>query len=110
MHQTETGYHFESVNVELQFHAKFSESSFQSSPETYPGIHENKVHLHKSENHLQNWIDTAQNHVARRVEGYFKKYTKLQTVVDHRTQTKRCKNYRNIMEQTERMLRHYDVI
>ena len=39
---------------------------------TYSGIHEDKVHLHESKNHLQQWIDTNQYMMAGRVERYFK--------------------------------------
>lgn len=55
---------------------------------SYPRIHEDKVHLHEHENHLQQRIHTAQNLMARRIERRLEKGAKLQAHVDHRSQTK----------------------
>lgn len=55
---------------------------------TYPRIHEDEIHLHKSENHLQYWIDAFQDKIAWRSQGQLEKGPKLQAIVDHGTETK----------------------
>ena len=61
-------------------------TSNYENAKTYPWVHKNKVHLHKSEDHLKDRIDPTQNHVTRRSEWHFEKRPKLQPVIDHRTQ------------------------
>lgn len=34
-------------------------------PATYPRVHEDEIHLHERENHLQNWIHALEDLVAR---------------------------------------------
>lgn len=55
--------------------------------QTYPRVHENKVHLHESEDHLKNGIDPSKNHVTRRSERHFEKRSELESVINHRAQT-----------------------
>lgn len=50
---------------------------------THSRVHEDEVHLHEGENHLQKWIDAAQNLVTWRANWDFKERTELQTDVNH---------------------------
>lgn len=49
---------------------------------TYSRVHENEVHLHEGENHLQKWIDTSQNLMARRSNWSLEECSKFQANVD----------------------------
>lgn len=53
----------------------------------YPGIHEDKVHLHERENHLQQGVHATQDLVTGRGEGNLEEGAQLQASVNHRSQT-----------------------
>lgn len=55
---------------------------------TYPCIHEDEVHLHEGEDHLEQRIDAAQDLVAGRRERNLEEGAQLQARVDHRAQAK----------------------
>ena len=54
----------------------------------YPGIHEDEIHLHKCKNHLQERINSTKYLMAGRSKRRFEKYSKFETVVNHRAQAK----------------------
>lgn len=60
--------------------------------EAYSGVHEDEVHLHEREDHLQHRVHAPEDHVARRRERYFEEGAELQSVVDHRAQTESYTN------------------
>lgn len=60
---------------------------------TYPRVHEDEVHLHEGEDHLQNWIHALENLVTRRCGWHLEERAEFQTVVDHCTQAKSCKRF-----------------
>ena len=53
---------------------------------THPGVHEDEVHLHEREHHLEDGVDAPEDHVARRGEGYFEERPEFQPVVYHGAQ------------------------
>ena len=57
---------------------------------TYSGVHEDEVHLHEREHHLQDGIYDLQQVVTRRRERYFEDLAELQSDIDHRAQAETC--------------------
>jgi hypothetical protein len=55
---------------------------------TYPWVHEDEVHLHECEDHLQNRIDAPQDLVTWWCKWDLKKCPTLQPIVDHGSQSK----------------------
>lgn len=61
---------------------------------TYASVHENEIHLHEGENHLQQWIDAAQNLMAWRSEWNLEECTDFQSNIDHCAQAESCRKGR----------------
>ena len=55
---------------------------------THPGVHEDKVHLHEGENHLEQRVHSTQDLVALGGEGDLEEGAQLQSSVDHGAQSK----------------------
>ncbi len=53
---------------------------------TYPGVHEDEVHLAEGEDHLENGIDTPEHLVTRGIPGDLEEAAQLHAVVDHGAQ------------------------
>lgn len=92
VHQAEASDHFEAMNVELRrregrsmFERIIKEECF-----TYPRVHEDEVHLHEGENHLENWIHALEDLVAGRRGRHLEEGAEFQTVVDHCTEAESC--------------------
>ena len=57
--------------------------------DTYPGVHEHKVHLAEGEDHLEYRVDPPEDLVTGRVPGDLVEAAQLHAVVDHGAETER---------------------
>lgn len=73
--------------------------------EPHPGVHEDEVHLHEGEHELGDGVDSAEDHVARRVQRNLQEYAEFESVVNHCAEAKRCEvrkvDVRVMLEETE---------
>lgn len=58
-----------------------------SAKVSHPWVHEDEIHLHEGEDHLQQRVDAFQDLMAWRSQGDFEEAAKLESNVDHRAQT-----------------------